>query len=194
MVFQVNCDFDNLVINVTRSIEVYWMWWTMKIYKALRTVYAHWHDSTVSMGIMGMATSFFFFFSPFQNSLYRAVLIIIIKKMSWLLCCLIQAITRANSEGNSVPGEGKIYILGWNMKIMLLMRAVHDKNQIMKPKGWKQWRCRQVVAKATCTEEKNPKLLVWLCKGLDNRINYFDSTMHSVSDRDRKQLFIILCY
>lgn len=55
--------------------------------------------------------------------------------MSWLLCCLIQAITRANSEGNSVPGEGKIYILGWNMKIMLLMRAFHDKNQIMKPKG-----------------------------------------------------------
>lgn len=41
---------------------------------------------------------------------------------------MIQAITRANSEGDSVPGEGKIYILGWNMKIMLLMRAVHDKN------------------------------------------------------------------
>lgn len=54
--------------------------------------------------------------------------------MSWLLCRPIQAITRANSAGDSVPGEGKIYFLGWNMKIMWLMRAVHDKNQIMKPK------------------------------------------------------------
>lgn len=34
-------------------------------------------------------------FFPFQNSLHGA----------------IQTITRADSEGNSVPGEGKIYIL-----------------------------------------------------------------------------------
>lgn len=45
------------------------------------------------------------------------------------------------------------------MKIMLLMRADHDKNQIMKPKGWKLWTCR-LGGKANCTEEKNPKLLV----------------------------------
>lgn len=43
--------------------------------------------------------------------------------MSWLLCCLIRAITQANSEGNSVPGEGEIYILGWNMKIMFANEA-----------------------------------------------------------------------
>ena len=84
----------------------------------------------------------FSFFSSKIACTDRAVLI---QKTSLLLCCLIQAITRANSEGDSVPGEGKIYILGWNMKIMLLMRAVHDKNQIMKPK-----RMKMVEMKATC--------------------------------------------
>lgn len=57
------------------------------------------------------------------------------EETSLLLWCLNQAITRANSEGDSVPGEGNIYILGWKMKILLLMRAVHDNNQIRKPKG-----------------------------------------------------------
>lgn len=133
---------------------------------ALRTVYAHWHSSTVLQVRIGMAT-FSFFSPPFQNSLHRSSLN---KETPWLLCCLIQAITRANSESDSVPGEGKIYILGWNMKIILLMRAVHDKNQIInkyyKAKGMEWCKCRRLVAKATCTEVKYPKLLCDYAKAL----------------------------
>lgn len=97
-------------------------------------------DSTFfCKGRIGME---FLFPGIFQKQLAQSSLN---EEMSLLLCCLIQAITRANSEGDSVPGEGKIYILGWNMKIMLLMRAVHDKNQIMKPK-----RMGMVEMQSTC--------------------------------------------
>ena len=47
-----------------------------------------------------------------------------------------------------MPGEGKFYILGWNMKIMLLMRAAHDK----KP-NYEAKRMRMVEMQATCCKK-----------------------------------------
>lgn len=63
------------------------------------------------------------------------------KKTFCLLCCPIQAITRANL-GKTVPGEGKIYILGSKVEIMLLKRVIHNWNHIIKPEGRKLSKCR----------------------------------------------------
>lgn len=83
-----------------------------------------------------------------------------------------------------MPGEGKIYILGCNVKIMLLMRAVHDKNQIMKPKGWKWWKCRQPVAKATCTQVKKSQIACVIMQRQDNRMNELNTTLHPVGAKN----------
>lgn len=96
--------------------------------------YSHWELFMPTGDFTRLEQRWQFFFLLFFSQ-YLSVSGLINKRLGFL-CCTIQAI-RANSEGDSVPGEGKIYILGWNMKITLLMRAVHDKNQIMKPKGWK---------------------------------------------------------
>lgn len=60
-----------------------------------------------------------------------------------------------------MPGEDKIYILGWNMKLMLLMRAVHDKNQIIKPKdenGWNVGKSLHTLLAQKCNYAKTWKI------------------------------------
>lgn len=60
-----------------------------------------------------------------------------------------------------MPGEDKIYILGWNMKLMLLMGAVHDKNQIIKPKeenGWNVGKSLHTLLAQKCNYAKTWKI------------------------------------